>query len=168
MSYDACGVFFAAKFTLLVYPAGFASWRAFDDTFPPDSPCESLRFVMRAVIPELSVNNLARKMPPSKTLIMDGESGPNALFRQCFGLEYASLLPGGRNKAVGEASEDRFFLMYPSAFESECTALNNWLLANDAKVVTSAKHGEWDKFATSVNTGVVLVRKLFLSLNIED
>jgi len=168
MSYNACGLFFAAKFTLLVYPAGFASWRAFDDVFPPDSPRESLRFVMRAVISDISVDNLARKTPPSKTLIMDGETGPNALFRQCFGLEYASLLPGGRNKAVGKSSEDRFFLMYPSEFESECAALNNWLLANNAKVVTSAKHGEWDKFATSVNTGVVLVRKPLLSLIIED
>ena len=157
-SYDACGVFFAAKFTLLVYPAGLASFRVFDNTFPPDSPPVILRFIMRAAIPELSVDNLARTRPPSTTLLMEGEEGPNALFRQCFGIEYAALLPGGRSKAIGQSSEDIFFLLFPKDTKEECGVVTRWLLSNDAKVLSSFKEGEWDKFVMSTTTGVVLVR----------
>ncbi|MCJ1244237.1 hypothetical protein MMC30_001435 [Trapelia coarctata] len=165
-SYDACGVFFAAKFAMIVYPAGLASWRAFDNRFPRDSPPASLRFVMRAVIPNLIIGNLQRKMPPSSTLIMENEEGPNALFRQSFGIEYAALLPGGRNKAVGQSSEDLFFLLFPSDVKEECGVVTRWLLANDAKVFSSSIEGDWDKFATTASTGVVLIHESFLKLHL--
>lgn len=99
---------------------------------------------------------------------MKGEEGPNALFRQCFGIEYTALLPSGRNKAVGQSSQELFFLLFPKDAEEECGVVTRWLMANDAKVLSSANQGEWDKFATTATTGVVLVCNLLPNLNIQD
>lgn len=115
---------------------------------------------MRAAIPELFTSSPATKGPPSTALIMEGEKAPNTLFRQYFGIEYSALLPGGRSKAIGESSQDAFFLLYPPNFAEECGVLFRWLQANEAKVLTSNNAGDWDKFAASVNAGVVLVCKL--------
>ena len=165
--HDSGGIFFAQEFTLLVYPAGNESWKFIDHIFPPHSPKASLRFVMRYPIPELLTYTLMNTSAESKAPIMNGETGPNALFRQYFGVEYAKLLPPAKKK---NEHPQTFFLMYPPGLQEECDIIVKFLHANNATVFSAAKTGAWDYFANAVDAGVVLVspRAVLSTLNMRS
>ena len=155
-NYDACGVFLAAQFTMLVYPAGVESWRIFDDAFPPYSPDASLRFVLRASIPEPPLDLLTNTAITSTRLIMAGENGPNAAFKKYFGIDYAMFMPHGKNNK--DVSQPAFYLLYPVEQAEECGVLVRWLEANEVKIYSSFKANEWEQFQTAAKPGgVVLV-----------
>ena len=159
-NYDACGVFLAAQFTLLVYPAGVDSWRIFDDAFPPYSPEASLRFVLRTCIPELPLETVHETSLTSTRLIMAGENGPNAAFKKYFGIDYAMFMPQGKNNK--DASQPAFYLLYPVEQAEECNVLVRWLEANEVKIYSSFKADEWEQFQSAAKPGGVVLVCVFL------
>ena len=153
INHNAGGLFFSPHYSLVVYPSGVNSWKFFDDRYL-DSPQAALRFVIFVPIREL-LNHTAHKM----TQIMASPSSEvdleaNVLFLQFFGVKYTNLLwQGNTNNAL----KDNFYLMYPAELEEEKNVISRWLEANTAKVYSSFNIGEWDKFASSMEAGVVLV-----------
>ena len=155
--HDGGGIFFTPHFTLLIYPAGRESWKFLDAVFPSDSQEADLRFVMRTPIPELLQHTILERQTHSIASIMEGETSPNALFRQYFGIDYARLVPPAKKKSERSTT---FFLMYPAELQEEHEVLIKFLNANNATIYSSAKTGSWDYFTNAIDAGVVLVSDL--------
>ena len=155
--HDSGGLFFTPAFTMLVYPAGTESWRWIDDRYPNrPTITTTLRIVLRTPNPELYTIHSAPAQLISPPLIMEDETGTNALFRKVFGIEYAKLVPhtNNRNKAK---HPDNVFLMYPVEDQEEHDVLVKYFEYNNAIVYTSQTPGAWDYFAGHLDAGVLLV-----------
>ena len=157
-AYDAGGLFFSPGYSLVVYPSGVNSWKFFDDRFI-DSPQAGLRFVMFTPIPELLNHTTLKMAQIGNSPTPEFESEANVLFRQFFGVKYTNLLWQGNTNNV---RKDSFYLMYPTELEDEKNVIIRWLEANTAKIYTSFVVGDWDRFTSSVEAGVVLVSNPFL------
>ncbi|MCJ1474972.1 hypothetical protein MMC13_003632 [Lambiella insularis] len=150
------GLFFSKYYSVLVYPSGVNAWKFMDARFVPNSPQAPLRFVMFTPTVEL-IPNPTQPLPSNHvSLIMDGESRANALFRQCFGISFANLLPQGNSQ---NSTKDNFYVMYPLELELEITVIHCWLEANRATVWSSTEVGEWDQFVSTIEAGVVLIHE---------
>jgi hypothetical protein len=157
--HDSCALYYAAGFTLILYPAGATSFDIFDKVYI-DAPEEKLRFVMRTPISEqlLQVNEMS--LLAKESLVKDEEFSPNAMFKRYFDIDYSKILPPqGRYKFPSESPEDSFYLLYPPQRAEECSIVIHWLLANSGKIYTSFDNGDWDNFVlkTTNGRGVVFV-----------
>ena len=147
------GLFFAPKFTLLIYPTGSTAWNFVSELFPSEGPPAALRFLMRAPIVGLNPNSAAQHL--NLNCIMENEGGVNALFHQYFNIEYIKLVPQIATKK--DENPNTFFLMYPPIHSDEHDVLINFLTANNATIYSAHKPGDWDHFTSSVDAGAVLV-----------
>ncbi|MCJ1387232.1 hypothetical protein MMC18_000072 [Xylographa bjoerkii] len=162
IKHNAGGLFFAPSYSLIVYPSGVNSWKFFDDRFV-DSPQAALRFVMFTPIPELlnHTTNIMAQIPESPTVELESEA--NVLFRQFFDIKYTNLLWQGN---TNNARRDNFYLMYPIELEDEKNVLSRWLEANNAKIYSSFDVGQWDRFSSSVEAGVILIHESVTRLHV--
>ncbi|MCJ1397928.1 hypothetical protein MMC11_001124 [Xylographa trunciseda] len=162
INHNAGGLFFSPSYSLVVYPSGVNSWRFFDDRFV-NSPQAALRFVMFIPIPGLlnhTVNNMAQ-IPELQTGGLESEA--NRLFRHFFGIKYTNLLWQG---STNNARKDNFYLMYPIELADEKNLISRWLESNNAKVYSSFDVGDWDRFTSSVEAGVVLIHESVFRLHV--
>ena len=154
--HDSAGLFISPDFSMIVYPTGSESWRFFDECFPLHSPSPALRFIMRTTIPQISSIYQPTLSMESTPLIMEGESGANALFRECFDIDFQKFLPQvNKNKSE---QPNTFFLMYSPIAQEEHDVLVKFLTANNATIYSRQTPGAWDFFSNQVRAGVVLVR----------
>ena len=151
--HNAGGLFFSPSYSLVIYPSGVNSWKFFDDRFV-DSPQAALRFVMFTPIPELLNHTIHNNARITESPAPELESETNVLFRELFGVKYTNLLWQGN---TNNSRKDNFYLMYPTQFEEEKNVVSRWLEANTANIYCSFDIGEWDRFTSSVEAGVVLV-----------
>lgn len=158
--YDSGGVFFAEKYTMLVYPRGVHSWKFLDDLYPSDSSETALRFIMISPRTKLSLDFSYQIFLKSMPADMEANSAPSGLFRTFFGIEYSTLLPPVPKK---DKTADTFFLMYPEPFKAEHDLLTKFFEANQASVYSCFTTGHWNQFATTANTGTVLVNLCYAS-----
>ncbi|MCJ1382699.1 hypothetical protein MMC17_005812 [Xylographa soralifera] len=162
INHNAGGLFFSPSYSLVVYPSGVNAWKFFDDRFV-DSPQAALRFVMFIPIPEL-LNQKTHKMAQiTESPTPELESEANVLFQQFFGITYTNLLWQGN---TNNARKDNFYLMYPTELEDEKNIISRWLEANTAKIYSSFGVGEWDRFTSSVEAGVVLIHENVTRLHV--
>lgn len=155
--HDSGGLFFTPAFTMLIYPAGTESWRWIDDRYPNrPTTTTTLRIVLRTPHSELHTINSAAAQLISTPLIMEDETGTNALFRRVFGIEYVKLVPqtNNRNKVK---HPDNVFLMYPAEDKDGHDVLVKYFEHNNAIIYTLQTPGAWDYFVGHVDAGVLLV-----------
>ena len=153
IQHNAGGLFFSSSYSLIIYPSGVNSWKFFDDRFV-DSPQAALRFVMFTPILELLNHTTSQMARIPNSLTTELESDANLLFRQFFGIKFTNLLWNGN---TNNARRDNFYLMYPVELGDEKTVISRWLEVNNAKIYSSFEVGDWDRFTSSVEAGVVLV-----------
>lgn len=157
-------LFFAEKFSLLIYPTRCVAWRFLDTGFGCNpSPEAKLRFAMFTPQPPLRTNhnidgteiNLVTPSIGAQVLHI------NRVFQTHFGMEFSRVSARSIDKGIGKTrSTDTFFLLFPPAAQEDCNLFVEWIQANStaATIYRHEDRGAWDHFHKSVDNGVIIVR----------
>ena len=156
------GLFFAERFSLLIYPASCVAWEFLDKGFPPVPPDTKLRFAMFVPWPQFYENEkiggtlIDNLTPPSGLQRLH----INRVFRTHFGIEFHRIVAHPNNKDVGKTRvDDEFFLIFPPGAREDFNLLVEWIQANnnDAVIHRHNDKGAWGHFRESVENGVIIV-----------
>ncbi|KAL9028535.1 MAG: hypothetical protein Q9196_003113 [Gyalolechia fulgens] len=159
-------MFFAEKFTILLYPARCTGWDFLDGGLGDVAPEARLRFAMLDPWP------WARQML-NTSYPRAGKSDPqarlqappmNAVLRSQFGMDFQRLVAYSNNKDGSEARPTRiFFLIFPPAAQEEFDVAVDWIRANGpATIYRHTDQGAWAHFHKMVNQGVIICHATFI------
>ncbi|KAL8922765.1 MAG: hypothetical protein Q9172_003442 [Xanthocarpia lactea] len=160
------GLFFAERFSLLIYPARCVAWEFLDKGFPPVPPDTKLRFAMFVPWPQFYENEktggtlIDNLTPPSGLQRLH----INRVFRTHFGIEFHRIVAHPNDKDVGETRvNDVFFLIFPPGAREDLNLIVEWIQANnnDAVIYRHNDRGAWDHFRESVENGVIICHESF-------
>ncbi|KAL8789641.1 MAG: hypothetical protein Q9213_001077 [Squamulea squamosa] len=160
------GLFFAERFSLLIYPARCVAWEFLDRGFPPVPPDTKLRFAMFVPWPQFYENDDIGGAQKDDVRLSTDVQGLhiNRVFRTQFGMDLHRLITPSSDKDVGKTrSTDTFFLLFPSPAREEFSLVVEWIRANksDAIIYRHEDRGAWDDFHKSIENGVIICHGSF-------
>ncbi|KAL8873508.1 MAG: hypothetical protein Q9174_001045 [Haloplaca sp. 1 TL-2023] len=142
------GIFFAPKFSILVYPANCIGWEFLDQGFPSVPFGTKLRFAMFAPWPRIQQDPAVGRLDGSLPRF-DGDpqmSSINKVFQTQFGLDFHRLIAQANDKDGSKARRtSTFFMIFPAAAQEELQFITEWIRSN--KTATIYRHedtGSWD------------------------
>ncbi|KAL8776113.1 MAG: hypothetical protein Q9194_003360 [Teloschistes cf. exilis] len=154
--YASGGLFFAERFSILIYPANCAVWKFLDSGFPTAPPESRLRFAMFAPWPQL-LQDIKRSPSRSENLhcppSVQGTS-INAVFRHQFGMDFDRLVAqSGDDNGNKTRLTNAFFTMFPPAAQEEFELVVRWIRSNRSSAIIFRWEdpGAWDHFQKSPN-----------------
>ncbi|KAL8944941.1 MAG: hypothetical protein Q9216_000102 [Gyalolechia sp. 2 TL-2023] len=133
-------MFFAEKFTILLYPASCISWEYLDRGLGEAPPEARLRFAMLDPWP-WTPQTLNENVPPAGKFDLQARlQAPlmNAVMHGQLGLDFQRLVACSKNKDGSSAKPARiFFLIFPPAAQEEFDILVDWIRANGPATIYS-------------------------------
>ncbi|KAL8773907.1 MAG: hypothetical protein Q9209_001337 [Squamulea sp. 1 TL-2023] len=155
------GLFFAERFSLLIYPARCVAWEFLDQGFPPVPLDTKLRFAMFVPWPQFYENGDISGAQKDIVKLPTGVEvlHINRVFQTQFGMDFRRLNTPSSDRDVGETrSTDTFFLLFPPPAHEELNLIVEWIRANksDAIIYRHEDRGTWDHFYKSIENGVII------------
>ncbi|KAL8850197.1 MAG: hypothetical protein Q9221_004883 [Calogaya cf. arnoldii] len=159
-------LFFADRFSLLIYPTRCVAWRFLDTGFACNPPPEAkLRFAMftaqlqlQEINPSCPGVGLVAPTTDVKNLHI------NRVFQTHFGMEFSRICARSSDKDIIKTpSTNTFFLLFPPAVREDCKLFIEWIQANStaATIYRHEDRGAWEHFYKSVENGVIICHALF-------
>lgn len=156
-------MFFADKFSILLYPARCVAWHFLDDGLRCNpSPEAKLRFAI--FTPQRQLQKYDKTSSTGSDLVTQPVGAQllhiNRVFQIHFDLKFSRIAARLSDNNAGKTpSTDTFFLLFPLAAREDCDLFIEWIQANNT-AATIYRHGErgaWDHFHKSNENGVIIV-----------
>ncbi|KAI4256780.1 MAG: hypothetical protein L6R42_006026, partial [Xanthoria sp. 1 TBL-2021] len=160
-------LFFAERFSLLIYPTRCVAWRFLDTGFVCNpSPEAKLRFAMFTPQPQLHKHNSIGGTAMDLVSLSTGVHilHINRVFQTHFGMDFSRIGARSTDKDIRKTrSTDTFFLLFPHAAREDCKLFIQWIQANStaATIYRHEDRGAWDHFWKSVENGVIICHASF-------
>lgn len=152
-------LFFAKRFTMLIYPAHCLLWDWLDEGLRPVTKDAALRFAILDPWPKEPQLTAQPSNPYLRSASWTGVKSINTVFKSHYGIEYSRLV--AHSKGAKEDTTQlgsHFFLIFPPDARMECEFLSDFLNANDTvSVYKYEDQGAWDYFRLKIDNGVIIV-----------
>lgn len=152
-------LFFAKRFTMLIYPAHCLLWDWLDEGLHSVTKDAVLRFAMLDPWPKEPQLTEQPSNPYPQSVLQTGANSVDTVFKSHYGIEYSRLV--AQSKGTKEDTMQpgsHFFLIFPPDARMECEFLTEFLNANDTVWVYKYEdQGAWDFFKSKVDNGVIIV-----------
>ncbi|KAL8844132.1 MAG: hypothetical protein Q9176_001538 [Flavoplaca citrina] len=162
--YSSGALFFADKFSLLLYPARCVAWRFLDDGLRCNPSSEAkLRFAI--FTPQRQLQKYDKTSSTGSDLVTQPTGAQllhiNRVFQTHFDLKFSRLVAPLSDKKT--LSTDTFFLLFPFAAREDCNLFIEWIQANStaATIYRFGERGAWDHFHKSNENGAIICHASF-------